>query len=129
MVYTQGAFLWQIYTAPGKLLSKKKSSKASQTFDPVTRSVLNSGEILGPSITVSATGKYSPTDASATTLPKEIDVMISGGQLDIWGREIKLPIRGKGKFFIEYVDDAVRVFRSTGGGISVQVREDVLEKL
>ena len=66
---------------------------------------------------------------SSTVLPKEIDVEITGGEIDAWGRKIKVPIKGKGKFFIEYVDESIRVFRSTGGGLSMQIREDKLEIL
>lgn len=127
VVYTQGAFLWQAYTSPGQLITRSKN-RASQAFNPNTRDVLNSGELAGPSIQVSAVGSYTPVDFS-TVLPKEIDVVITGGQLDAWGRKIALPIRGNGKFFIEYLDDTIRVFKSTGGGLSMQIRQDKLEKL
>ena len=127
VVYTQGAFLWQLYTSPGQLVTRS-SNRASQAFDPKTRDVLNSGEIAGPSIQVSAVGSYTPVDSS-TVLPKEIDVEITGGEIDAWGRKIKVPIKGKGNFFIEYVDESIRVFRSTGGGLSMQIREDKLDIL
>lgn len=58
-----------------------------------------------------------------------MDVTITGGEINAWGNRIPLPIKGNGKFYIDYVDDTIRVFRSTNGGLTVQVREDKLEKL
>ena len=127
VVYTRGAFLWQVYTSPGKLVTGS-SNRAAQDFDPGTRAVLNSGEIAGPAIQVTAVGAYTPTNSS-TVLPKEVDVSITGGEINAWGTRIALPIKGSGKFFIEYLDDTIRVFRSTGGGLTVQIREDKLIKL
>lgn len=127
VVYTRGAFLWQAYTSPGKLVTGS-SNRAAQDFNPRTRAVLNSGEIAGPSIQVSAVGSYTPTNSS-TKLPKEIDVTIIGGEIKAWGKIIPLPIKGNGKFYIEYVGDTIRVFRSTNGGLTVQIREDKLAKL
>ena len=124
VVYTRGAFLWQLYTQPGQILVKSRN-RAAQTFDPTDnrRSVLNEGQIAGSAIQVSAVGQYTPADDS-TTLPKEINVEIGGGALEVLGRKISIPIKGRGKFFIEYLDSNVRIFRSVGGGISVQVREE-----
>jgi hypothetical protein len=127
VVYTRGAFLWQLYTSPGKLITGS-ANKAAQDFNPSTRAVLNSGEIAGPSIQVSAVGQYTPTNSSKA-LPKEVDVEITGGEINAWGKRIPLPISGAGKFYIEYVDDTIRVFRSTNGSLSVQIREDKLAKL
>ncbi len=124
VVYTRGAFLWQVYTSPGGKLTGS-SNRAAQDFNPNTRAVLNSGEIVGPAIQVSAVGSYTPTNSS-TTLPKEVDVTITGGEINAWGKRIPLPISGRGKFFIEYLDDTIRVFRSTNGGLTVQMREDKL---
>jgi hypothetical protein len=127
VVYTRGAFLWQVYTSPGKLVTGS-SNRAAQDFNPYTRAVLNIGEIFGPAVQVSAVGSYTPTNSN-TTLPKEIDVTITGGEINAWGNRIALPIKGKGKFFITYLDDTIRIFKSTGGGITVQIREDKLAKL
>ncbi|KAG7667952.1 hypothetical protein KSW81_005870 [Nannochloris sp. 'desiccata'] len=127
VVYTRGAFLWQVYTSPGKLVAGT-SNRAAQDFNPSTRAVLNTGEIAGASIQVSAVGSYTPADSSIT-LPKEVGVTITGGEINAWKKKIPLPIKGNGKFYIEYVDDTIRVFRSTNGGLTVQVREDKLAKL
>jgi hypothetical protein len=129
VTWTSGAFLWQLYTSPGQLLTRS-SNRASQEFDPAAQTALNFGEIAGPAVTVSAAGTYSPTDPKDNALPKEVDVEITGGEVRAWGGTVPLPIRGTGKFWIEYLDDAgIRVFRSTGGGLTMQVRQDVLRRL
>lgn len=127
VVYTEGAFLWQIYTSPGKILLGRKNA-ASQAFNPSTRAVLNAGEIAGENLFVTATGEYTPQDSS-TTLPKDIDVRVDGGTLHVYGKEISLPIHGRGEFAIAYLDDTLRIFRAPGGRVSVQVKKSSLDRL
>lgn len=127
VVYTEGASLWQLYTSPGRIVAGR-ANRASQSFDPDIRSVVNWGEIFRPSVFITATGTYAPRDSNST-LPKLIDVEITCGALHLWGKEFPLPIRGKGEFLVEYIDDSIRIFRSPSGARSVQVREDMLERI
>lgn len=65
VVYTEGAFLWQLYTSPGKIVLGQKN-RASQEFDPRpgSRSVLNFGEVAGPNVFVTAEGVYQPQESA-----------------------------------------------------------------
>ena len=156
VVYTEGAFLWQLYTSPGKLMIGSKNA-ASQTLDPRTRSVLNFGEVAGSRVFVTAEGVYEPQASryfegfvqfsrrlqafasarwsycsacppqdASSSTPKAIDVRIDGGALHLFGTRVPLPIRGRGSFEVAYLDDTLRIFRSPNGSVSVQVREDML---
>jgi len=122
VVYTEGVFLWQIYTSPGKILLGKKNV-ASQSFNPITKGVLNSGEIAKRDCYVTAVGKYQQTQDNRTHLPVDIEVEVSSGILHIFDRKIPLPIKGRGKFTVCYLDDTLRIFRSQGRGLSVQVKQ------
>lgn len=57
--WTSGTLLWQIWTGPGQVFRTSKN-KASQSFDPETRTALNEGEIFGSSVKVTAFGRYYP---------------------------------------------------------------------
>jgi hypothetical protein len=136
VVYMKGAQAWTAWTAASR------RNRASQALDPATRAVVNSGEVLGAALTVTASGTYSPRGAPRETpretpwtkspelkfTPVEVDVQIAGGALRAFGRELPLPIRGAGVFTIAYLDDDVRVFRS-GKAVSVQVRAAALPRL
>ena len=63
--------------------------------------------------------------------PKAFTVTIEGGAVSLAGQgfTLPLPIQGSGKFEVVYNDDKLRVFRSAGGSLTVQVREDVLDAL
>ncbi|KAL0043528.1 hypothetical protein WJX79_007448 [Trebouxia sp. C0005] len=134
VVYTRGALLWQQLTSPGQVkstgrLSYKSKRKAGQAFNPLDRSVLNKGELLGSQVTVTAQGTYEPQDSN-TTLPKLVKANISGGQITAWGRQIPLPISGTGFFSVMYVDDNIRVFSDQKKGtVSVQMQASKLGQL
>lgn len=61
-------------------------------------------------------------------LPKAIEVEITSGSLEIpkWNLSIPLPINGKGVFCVMYVDNNIRIFRSIGGTLSLQVKDSML---
>ncbi len=121
VVYMKGAQAWTAWTAASR------RNRAGQALDPATRAVVNSGEVLGAALTVTASGTYSPRGAPRET-PVEVDVLIADGALRAFGRELPLPIRGAGVFTIAYLDDDVRVFRS-GKAVSVQIRAAALPRL
>eukprot|EP00967_Tisochrysis_lutea_P065311 scaffold84901_cov15-Tisochrysis_lutea.AAC.1 len=57
----------------------------------------------------------------ASSLPVTVQANIEEGRLYFFGKELPLPIKGKGLFTILYIDDKVRIFRS-GKSYAVQVR-------
>lgn len=123
VLYTKGApQLWKITYEPSKLI--RKSNAASQDLNPKSRTVVNKAEYFGGNLYITASGSYTPRDASTTT-PKVIDVQITSGMLYAWGLEVPLPIQGRGTFEVCYLDDSLRIFRS-GSSYSVQVRATTL---
>eukprot|EP00983_Pelagomonas_calceolata_P020146 635550-Pelagomonas_calceolata.AAC.4 len=55
----------------------------------------------------------------ASSLPVTVQANIEEGRLYFFGKELPLPIKGKGLFTILYIDDKVRIFRS-GKSYAVQ---------
>ncbi|KAK9826161.1 hypothetical protein WJX81_002496 [Elliptochloris bilobata] len=132
VVFSSGPLLWQAWTALGDSLTPRRigrrTNKASQDFDPAQRSVVNRGEVLGAYVFVTASGTYRPLDASATT-PVEIKASIESGCLHLGRRQVGLPIKGSGRVSIAYLDADLRVFRSSSGSTTVQMREAELARL
>lgn len=62
------------------------------------------------------------------SLPKAIRANIQSGLVHVAGLDIRLPIRGTGRFEVVYLDERLRVFRS-GGALAVQVKQRLLEEL
>lgn len=134
MVYTRGSFLWQAFTSPGQILTRKRNI-SYQDFDPVTRRALNFGQIIGDDLYITAEGVYTPRPKekrkNSLLLPVIVDVEIKGGCLHLWNKKISLPIQGRGSFSILYLDDVLRVFKSntTSGSLSVQMKKEVLDRM
>ncbi|GAB4821735.1 hypothetical protein N2152v2_008781 [Parachlorella kessleri] len=153
VVYSRGPLPWQQWTAPGWLVGA--SNKASQEFIPQGRRVINRGQVLGNAVIVTAEGTYEPQAAApeeqqqgqragapllavfgkgkgeGTKLPQVLRATITSGTLHIvpWKLDIPLPIRGTGTVELTYCDDSLRVFKGSGGAVTVQVREDRLGQL
>jgi hypothetical protein len=62
-------------------------------------------------------------------LPQGFQVEIFRGEIDVFGYNLPLPIRGKGTFTVVYVDDVMRIFQSPSGTLSVQIRDDKLQQM
>jgi hypothetical protein len=121
--------------------------------------VVNFGELLGPAVTVTASGSYRPADETQRC-PKLVLASIERGALNAWGLRIPLPIRcasrlmacsspntdpcvpwklqpqllpttcrGQGQVEVGYLDSELRIFRASNGSISLQVRQDRLQAL
>lgn len=59
--------------------------------------------------------------------PVEIEASVERGALHVFGFKLPLPIKGSGFVSLAYTDGkAVRVFRSSRGSISVQVKQTLL---
>ncbi|KAL4451569.1 hypothetical protein ABPG75_007231 [Micractinium tetrahymenae] len=149
VVYTRGPLLWQLWqggtnaSARGRM-ADPGGNKASQNFDPSTRRVVNRGELLGPAVTVTASGSYEPVPGetggssssgssgggsgsaarTAGRCPVLVRASIEGGALEAWGARLPLPIRGSGLVEVAYLDSqGLRIFRATNGSLSLQMRE------
>lgn len=64
----------------------------------------------------------------AQTLPVNVKADIAGGNLQIFGKTLQLPIKGSGEVTIAYLDDSLRIFCSRTG-TAVQLRQDFLQKI
>ncbi|PNH11682.1 hypothetical protein TSOC_001438 [Tetrabaena socialis] len=125
--YTRGKpLLWSLTAATSRLVNGR--NRASQQFDPADGSAANKVELNGPDTYVAAYGTYEPVDDTRVT-PKSVRARIGRGLLRAWGVDVPLPISGTGLFEVLYGDDSVRVFRSSGNLIAVQVRADRLPEL
>ncbi|KAG2486135.1 hypothetical protein HYH03_015228 [Edaphochlamys debaryana] len=122
--YTRGQpFLWNVTWGGSKLVNKNNA--ASQDFDPASRSATNMVELNGPDSFIAAYGSYEPVDDSPV-LPKTIRANIASGRLVAWGLDLPLPfIAGTGLFDVLYIDDSLRIFRSSNR-FAVQIRKDAL---
>lgn len=125
VVYTRGPLLWQATTSLGKLFNP--NNEASQDFDPATRTVVNRGELLGKSLYVTAEGTYEPL-GNTSTMPVDLEASIERGSLHVLGKQLPLPIRGKGEVSIAYLNGGCRVFRQRSGTLAVQIRADLLKR-
>ncbi|KAA6424660.1 MAG: hypothetical protein FRX49_05327, partial [Trebouxia sp. A1-2] len=129
IAYSAGILFTQFFMLVCAFLMSVRHAQAGQAFNPLDRSVLNKGELLGSQVTVTAQGTYEPQDSN-TTLPKLVKANISGGQITAWGRQIPLPISGTGFFSVMYVDDNIRVFSDQKKGtVSVQMQASKLGQL
>lgn len=126
VVWSRGPLLWQGWSAPGKLANFR--NEASQDFDPVGRTVVNKAEVFGETFFVTADGTYEPQGDTSST-PVEVQTFVTGAKLHAFGKELALPIRGKGTFTILYCDDSLRLLRGSNSSLVVQIRADVLQKL
>lgn len=114
--YSRGPLAWKGWTGA------KKGNAASQEFITETKEIINTGEILGNWITVSASGRFKTVGENGR-LPVMIRASVEGGKVCVLGKEIELPIRGKGEVKLMFIDDRLRVFQSPrNGATTVQVR-------
>jgi len=126
VVYTRGpAQLWKTSQSVASSLSRSKN-QASQEFDPKSKTAVNRAEFGSPDIFVTASGTFE-IEGEASSLPVTVQANIEEGRLYFFGKELPLPIKGKGLFTILYIDDKVRIFRS-GKSYAVQVQRDELGK-
>ncbi|KAF5830712.1 hypothetical protein DUNSADRAFT_14118 [Dunaliella salina] len=126
VVYTHGpAQLWKASQSVATSLSRSRN-QASQEFDPKTKAAINRAEFGSPDIFVTASGTFE-VQGEASSLPVTVQANINEGRLHFFGRELPLPIKGKGLFTILYIDDKVRIFRS-GNSYAVQVQQGELQK-
>ena len=64
----------------------------------------------------------------STRMPLDLEASIERGALHILGRTLPLPISGTGSVQLAYTDgEAVRIFRSGNGSVSVQVKRELLQ--
>ena len=102
---------------------------------------MSRAETLGGALLATAVGTVAPRPND----PATFDVYVTGADLAAWAavdgagvakqpagtaagqpaRSVRLPVRGKGTFRVEYAGRRLRVFRGSGG-LAVQVRPGVL---
>jgi hypothetical protein len=126
VVHTRGALAWRAFTPPGL----RNAAVAAQDFDPAARRVVNSVELFGGALRITAEGSFAVDESSAraTATPVRCNAFIERGALALRGtaRALALPINGKGTFEVCYMDEALRVFRSDTG-LAVQVRQPLVQ--
>mmetsp|Transcript_28608 Transcript_28608/g.62637 ORF Transcript_28608/g.62637 Transcript_28608/m.62637 type:complete len:251 (-) Transcript_28608:49-801(-) len=125
VVHTQGPLLWKQFWDP--LRSSRTANRSFQDFDLEAGTVMNSSELRGESVVVSAGGSFEPEDESQD-LPKRFIAFIEEGGITFGERIFGLPIQGEGYFDVVYMDPQVplRIFRGSNGSLAVQVPESVL---
>eukprot|EP00798_Chlamydomonas_sp_ICE-L_P025109 gene25109-10750_t len=126
VLYTKGMpQLWKATYEAGKTFSP--GNRAGQDLNPKGRTVVNRAEYFGNKIVVTASGAYEPLGDSSRT-PCEVISRISSGNINIFGKDIALPIKGEGKFEVLYLDDDLRIFKA-GPSYAVQVKESKLDDM
>lgn len=85
---------------------------AGQEYNLDSMRVVNYGELVGRNVFFSARGSFSETDVSVRNCPKDYDVFVEAGALNLLGAELPLPIKGRGYLRCLYADSYVRIFTS-----------------
>lgn len=94
-VCTRGPLLWALWTGTaqrGSRIAKPSDNQASQAFDPASKSLVNSGQLLGGRVSVTAAGSYSAA-AEGARCPKLVRAAVESGSLRVGSLEIPLPIK------------------------------------
>lgn len=89
--------------------------------------VVNVGQVLGPSVNVQVFGKLQEDDPESSSIPKRFRANIEGGKICAFGSHcIGLPIQGEGLFDSLYLGDRLRIGQNLNGGGArvVQIRLD-----
>ena len=138
VAHTRGTLVWRTFTLAG---TGRRPALASQAINTSSGSVISRAEAWGGAILSTAVGTVAPRADD----PATFDVFVTGASVTVGagvdgagvekagaggrgrgpGWSVRLPIRGKGTFRVEYAGRRLRVFRGSGG-LAVQVKPGVL---
>ena len=122
VVHTAGALGWKPL-APG-------GAVAAQDFDAATCRVVNAVTLPTPlgTLRLTAEGDFSalPDGQPSKSTPARFAACILKGTLAVGTLRLPLPIAGEGSFEVAYVDQRLRVFRSSTG-LAVQVPQAAVQ--
>ena len=124
---------WQVVATAGALGWKPLApggAVAAQDFDAAASRVVNSVTLQTPlgTLRLTAEGDFSalPDGQPSKSTPARFTARIRRGTLAVGALRLPLPIAGEGSFEVAYVDDRLRVFRSSTG-LAVQVPRAVVQ--
>lgn len=115
-----GGGLWKAAYTSGATPKWERNAKfvpflrniAGQEYNLDSMQVVNYGELVGRNVFFSAQGSFSETDVSVRNCPKDYDVFVEAGAVNVLGAELPLPIKGRGYLRCLYADSDVRIFTS-----------------
>lgn len=115
-----GGGLWQAIHTVGDEPKWQRNARmipfqkniAGQEYNPEQQRVINYGEVLGKSLFFFAEGRFQEANATITNCPKDYDVFVERGGLNVFGWKVALPIEGRGYLRCLYADSTMRIFIS-----------------